>query len=238
VSEIPLLRTPIRGLRRACSLLPPAAYVVIRLVGRRCACPPRLPARRSRDKLSRTQDTSGRPAAHHGLGGDPIARLVPTSALQHGPQSSLASASGRVWCEATAPLRSDVAAGVSPSADGPVLHPGARCAGATTRPKTGKRLQGRVSRSWGFRTRRGNSPSEGPMPHTLESALRIEGNGTQRFTDFCLTAPLARPLLFDLAGVSFPRLGSRGFGRAAKTSRFANSSGRRSGREQPCRSVF
>src|SRR5207244_12304637 len=38
----------IRGLRAACSLLPPAACLQARLVGRRCACRSRSPARSPR----------------------------------------------------------------------------------------------------------------------------------------------------------------------------------------------
>src|SRR5436309_2502925 len=63
-----LLRASIRGLRRACSLLPRSCgrgakrrVCLIRLVGRRCARPPRLPARRSRDKPPRGHHTGHRP---------------------------------------------------------------------------------------------------------------------------------------------------------------------------------
>src|SRR5438876_12210612 len=42
------LRRTIRGLRAACSLLPPAACLQARLVGRRCACRSRSPARSPR----------------------------------------------------------------------------------------------------------------------------------------------------------------------------------------------
>src|SRR5213080_3495217 len=63
-----LLRASIRGLRRACSLLPRSCgrgaerrVCLIRLGGRRCARPPRLPARRSRDKPPRGHHTGHRP---------------------------------------------------------------------------------------------------------------------------------------------------------------------------------
>ncbi len=73
-----LLRASIRGLRRACSLLPLSCgrgakrrVRLLRLVGRRCARPPRLPARRSRDKPPRGHHTStaaarGEPAVRNG----------------------------------------------------------------------------------------------------------------------------------------------------------------------------
>src|SRR6266516_1546892 len=65
-----LLRASIRGLQRACSLLPRSCgrgakrrVCLIRLVGRRCARPPRLPARRSRDKPPRGHHTSAQSLA-------------------------------------------------------------------------------------------------------------------------------------------------------------------------------
>src|SRR5437667_11399478 len=65
-----LLRASIRGLQRACSLLPRSCgcgakrrVCLIRLVGRRCARPPRLSARRSRDKPPRGHHTSARSLA-------------------------------------------------------------------------------------------------------------------------------------------------------------------------------
>src|SRR5205809_940099 len=73
-----LLRASIRGLRRACSLLPLSCgrgakrrVRLLRLVGRRCARPPRLPARRARDKPPRGHHTTtaaarGEPAVRNG----------------------------------------------------------------------------------------------------------------------------------------------------------------------------
>src|SRR3989475_3551232 len=61
------LRRTIRGLRAACSLLPPAACLQARLVGRRCACRSRSPARSPRSPWL--------------LGQTPSAALVPEHLL-------------------------------------------------------------------------------------------------------------------------------------------------------------
>src|SRR5437016_218537 len=55
------LRRTIRGLRAACSLLPPAACLQARLVGRRCACRSRSPARSPRSPWLLRQPPSRSP---------------------------------------------------------------------------------------------------------------------------------------------------------------------------------
>src|SRR2546427_2460170 len=69
------LRRTIRGLRAACSLLPPAACLQPRLVGRRCACRSRSPARSPRSPWSLGQ-TPDEPVAVDGEAPAELAHLV------------------------------------------------------------------------------------------------------------------------------------------------------------------
>src|SRR2546421_6538502 len=106
-----LLRASIRGLQRACSLLPRSCGCgakrrvrLLRLVGRRCARPPRLPARRSRDKPPRGHHTTtaaarGEPAVRDGAarerGRRRSAYEAPDGSVAPGPASSGAESKRR-----------------------------------------------------------------------------------------------------------------------------------------------